>query len=188
MSASLLLNIFTDTILPIIILIITLIISIFIYKKLQKKFNKPLDTTLKQHSTPLVKLRERYCTEDEMKFLEALHKALPRDCISFPNVGVSKLIEPKGDLIDFKTVQDKFVDVCVFLRKEMKPILVIDLYSPTPTQKQLKKFDDNITNVLKVAKIPIMHKEIQKAYKNDELLQEILKHLDQTIIAYLNNK
>ena len=188
MSTNMLLNIFIDIILPILIIVLALILAICIYKKLQKKFNKPLDTTLKQNDTPQVKLRETYCTEEEMKFLDALHKALPRECISFPNVGVSKLIEPKGNLIDFKTVQDKFVDICVFLRKGMKPILVIDLYSSSPTQQQLKKFDSNITNVLKVAKIPILHKEIQKTYNNDELLQEVLKHIDQTIVAYLNNK
>lgn len=183
-----LLNIFTGTILPIMILILAIIIAIVLYKKLQKKFNKPLDTTIKQSATPQIKIKDTYCSEEEMKFLEALHKALPRDCISFPNVGVSKLIEPKGNLNDFKIVADKFVDICVFLRKEMKPILVIDLYQPSPTSQQLKVFDDKINNVLKVAKIPVMHKQIQKSYNIDALLVEVLNHIDGKVVTYLKNK
>ena len=183
-----LLGIFTEAILPILILLISIIVAIFLYKFLKKKFNKPLDTSIKQNDTPLVKLRQNYCSEEEMKFLEALHKALPRECICFPQVGVSKLIEPKGNLNDYKSIESKFVDICVFLRKDMKPILVIDLYSPSPTAQQLKKFDDKITNVLKVAKIPVMHKQIQKSYNLDDLLVEVLQHFDNTTTSYLKNK
>ena len=180
-------DLFVGTILPLIILCLAVVFAIYLYKHLRKKFNKPLDTTIKQNSTPQVKLRTPYCTEEEMKFLDALHKALPRECISFPHVGVSKLIEPKGNLNDYKTIMDKYIDICVFLRKDMKPILVIDLYSPSPTEKQLKVFDDNINNVLKVAKIPVLHKEIQKSYNINDLLVEVLKHMDGTVVTYLKN-
>ena len=182
-----LLGIFVGTILPLLILIVAIVIAIFLYKKLKKKFDKPLDTTIKQNSTPLVKLKSNYCTEDEMKFLDVLHKALPREFISFPHVGVSKIIEPKGNLTDYKSVQDKFVDICVFLRKDMKPILVIDLFLPSPTAQQLKKFDDNVSNVLKVAKIPVLHKQISKTYNLDEILAEVLNQLDATLVTQLKN-
>lgn len=183
-----LLGIFVGTILPIIILILAIVVAIFLYKKMRKKFNIPLDKSIKQNPVPQVSLRKSYCTEEEMKFLEALHRALPRDCIAFPHVGVTKLIEPKNNMNDYKTVQDKFVDVCIFLRKEMKPILVIDLFQSSPVAQQLKKFDDNINNVLNVAKIPVMHKQIQNAYNLDDLLVEVLSHMDGTIVAYLKSK
>lgn len=182
-----LLGILTNIVLPISIILLAIVISVFLYRLLQKKFNKPLDTTIKQNETPQIKLKERYCTEEEMKFLEALHKALPRDFISFPNVGVSKLIEPKGNLNDYKSIQDKYVDICVFLRKEMKPILVIDLYQPSPTAQQLKKFDDNISNVLKVAKIPVLHQQIQKTYNLNTILTETLNSIDGKIVTQLKN-
>lgn len=185
---NLLSNIFVDTILPITILILAIIIAILIYRRLQKKFNKPFDSTPKGSDNPKVKVKNSYCTEDEMKFLQALHKSLPRDCISFPHVGVSKLVEPNGDLVDYKMIQDKFVDICVFLRKDMSPILVIDLYSPVPTQQQLKKLDKNITNVLKVAKIPIISQEIKNKYDSDEILTKVLNNVDSKIVAYLKNK
>ena len=90
---SLLLNIFVDIFLPLIVLCAIIIIAIIMYKKLQKKYNTPVEHGHKASSNPQVKLKTPFCTEKEMVFLNALHKALPRDCISFPNVGVSKLIE-----------------------------------------------------------------------------------------------
>ena len=123
-----------------------------------------------------------------MRFLEAIHKALPRDCISFPNVGVSKLIEPKGSLVDYNSVMDKYVDICVFLRKDMKPILVIDLYSQSPVSQQLKKFDDNVSAVLKEVKIPVLHKLIQTNYNIDDLKIELLQAMNNSTVAILSNK
>ena len=181
-------KIFINYILPILIIALAIVIAIILYKSMKKKYDKPLDTSIKQNSTPQVKLRERFCTAEEMVFLEALHNALPRDFISFPNVGVSKLIEPKSNMIDYKSIQDKYVDICVFLRKDMKPILVIDLFQPSPAAQQLKKFDDFTNNVLKAVKIPVMHKQIQKSYNSEDLLIEVLNNLNSTTVAYLKDK
>ena len=183
-----LLSTFTEIILPIIIFVLGIIGTIFLYKTVQKKFSKPLPQSLQRSKTPQVKLKENYCTEKEMVFLNALHKALPRECISFPNVGVSKLIEPKGNLVDYKIVMDKFVDVCVFLRKGMKPILVIDLYEPSPVAQQLKKFDDNVLAVLKEVKIPVLHKQIEQEYNEEELKIQVLQAMNNTTVAYLKDK
>lgn len=181
-------EIFLNIILPIIIIILAIVLAVVLYKSMRKKYNKPLDTTIKQNDTPQVKLKERFCTEEEMKFLEALHKALPRDFISFPHVGVSKLIEPKNNMIDYRTIQDKYVDICVFLRKDMRPILVIDLYQPSPVAQQLKTFDKFTSNVLKAVKIPVMKKQIQKSYNSEDLLMEVLNNLNNTTVAYLRDK
>lgn len=185
---NLLLSTFTEIILPIAIFILGIIASVFIYKAVRKKFNKPIDITLQRNATPQVKLKECYCSEKEMIFLNALHKALPRECISFPNVGVSKLIEPKGNLIDYKLVMDKYIDICVFLRNGMKPILVIDLYEPSPASQQLKKFDDNVLAVLKEVKIPVLHKQIQNEYNIEQLKIEVLNAMNGTIVTYLKDK
>ena len=182
------LSVFTEIVLPILILAVGIVLSIILYKHLQKKFSQTITPSYQKNSTPQVKLKESYCTEKEMVFLNALHKALPRDCISFPNVGVSKLIEPKGNLVDYKSVMDKYVDVCVFLRKGMKPILVIDLFEPSPVAQQLKKFDDNVLAVLKEVKIPVMHKQIQNEYNIEELKIEVLQKMNNSTVAYLKDK
>ena len=182
-----LLSTFVDTILPLIILVIAIIVAIIIYKKLQNKYK---NTTVgpKSTTTAQVKLKESYCTEKEMKFLNALHQALPRDCISFPNVGVSKLIEPKNNLVDYKAVMDKYVDVCVFLRKGMKPILVIDLFEQSPAAQQLKKFDSTVSKVLKEVKIPVLHKQILPNYSIEDLRLEVLNAMDNSTVAYLKGR
>ena len=185
---NLLLSTFTEVILPLIILVIGLISCFFIYRAVKKKFNKPVDAALQRNTTPQVKLKESYCTEKEMIFLNALHKALPRECISFPNVGVSKLIEPKGNLVDYKSVMDKYVDICIFLRKGMKPILVIDLFEASPVAQQLKKIDENVLSILKEVKIPVLHKQIEAEYNIEELKIQILKAMNSTTVAYLKDK
>ena len=182
-----LLNVFVDTILPILILIAAIVGAIFLYIFLQKKY-KNIDTSLHANGTPQVKLKQSFCTEKEMKFLNALHQALPRDCISFPCVGVSKLIEPKNSLVDYKSVMDKYVDICVFLRKGMKPILVLDLYDDSAAAQQLKKFDSNVSNLLKVVKIPVLHKQILSNYSIEDLRIEVLNAMDSATVAYLKGK
>ena len=185
---NLLLDAVTNVLLPIAIIVLTLIIAVYLYKALRKKFNKPLDTKIKANSKAQVSLKSNYCTEDEMRFLEALHRALPRECISFPRVGVSKLIDPKGSMNDYKSVLDQYVDVVVFQRKDMKPILVIDLYHASPAAQQLKKFDENVITVLKAVKLPIMKVQIAPTYDTNQLLVDVLNHLDTTTIAMIRNK
>lgn len=185
---NLLLNAITNVLLPIAIIVLTLIAAVYLYKAMRKRFNKPLDTTIKASAKAQVALKSNYCTEDEMRFLEALHRALPRECISFPRVGVSKLIDPKGSMNDYKSVLDQYVDVVVFQRKDMKPILVIDLYHESPAAQQLKKFDENVTTILKAVKLPIMKIKIAPNYDINQLLVDVLNHLDTTTIAVIRNK
>ena len=185
---NILLSAFTEIALPIIILVLGIVIAIVVNKLVHKKFDKPINASLQRNTTPQVKLKDSFCTEKEMLFLSALHKALPRDCISFPQVGVSRLIEPKGNLVDYKLVMEKYVDVCVFLRKGMVPILVIDLYEPSPAAQQLKKFDDNVLAVLKEVKIPVLHKQIEPEYNIEDLKIQVLQAMNNTTVAYLKDK
>ena len=185
---NLLLNTFTEIILPIIIVVVIIGLAILLFKILQKKFNKPIKTALQRNTIPEVTLRKKYCSEKEMKFLEALHKALPRDFICFPNVGITKLIEPKNNLNDYNLVLNKYVDICVFLRKGMTPVLAIDLYEQSPAAQQLKKFDNNITDILNVVKIPILHKQIEENYPIEDLRIELLQAMNGTTVAYLKGK
>lgn len=185
---NLLLGAFVDIVLPLIILVVVIVFAIFLNKFLKKKYYRSGTPSTKVTSKPQVKAKGRYVTEQEMKFLDALHKALPRDCISFPNVGVAKLVEPKGALSDYNLVMSKFVDICVFLRKDMTPILVIDLYESSPASQQLKKFDDSVNAILKEVKIPVLHKEIESKYDIERLRIEVLSAMNGTAVAYLKDK
>jgi hypothetical protein len=70
----------------------------------------------------------------------------------------------------------------------MKPVLVIDLFHPSPAQQQLKKMDEHVTNVLKVVKIPLIRKQICEKYDIDELRVEMLTAMNSTTVAYLKEK
>ena len=83
---------------------------------------------------------------------------------------------------------DKYVDICIFLRKGMKPILVIDLFEASPVAQQLKKFDENVLSILKEVKIPVLHKQIEAEYNIEELKIQILKAMNSTTVAYLKDK
>lgn len=185
---NLLLGAFVDIVLPILVVIVAIIIAVYLNKYLRKRYSGSSTSSAKVGSKPQVKIKSHYVTEPEMRFLDALHQALPRDCISFPNVGVAKIIEPKGQLVDYNIVMNKFVDICVFLRKDMTPILVIDLFDPSPAAQQLKKFDDSVTAVLKEVKIPVLHKQIQPKYDIEALKIEVLSAMSGTTVAYLKDK
>ena len=182
-----LLGIFVDTILPILIIFVIIALGILIYTVTRKKFNRPI-VELRTHSTPMVSLKKSFCTEDEMRFLEAVHKSLPREFIAFPRIGVSSLVEPKGNLADYKSIWNQYLDIVVFLRKDMSPVLVIDLFHSSPAQQQMKKLDENVTNVLKVVKIPLIRKQISEKYDIDELRVEMLNAMNNTTVAYLKEK
>lgn len=185
---NLLLGAFVDIVLPILVVIVAIIIAVYLNKYLRKRYSGSSASSAKVGNKPQVKIKSHYVTEPEMRFLDALHQALPRDCISFPNVGVAKIIEPKGQLVDYNIVMNKFVDICVFLRKDMTPILVIDLFDPSPAAQQLKKFDDSVTAVLKEVKIPVLHKQIQPKYDIEALKIEVLSAMSGTTVAYLKDK
>lgn len=186
---NLMLGVFVDVVLPLIILLIVIVFAVFLYRFLRKKYYKTgVSTPTTVSGKPQIKLKGSYVTEQEMKFLDAIHKALPRDCISFPNVGVGKLVEPKGSLNDYNLVMSKFVDVCVFLRKDMTPILVIDLFEPSPVAQQLKRFDDSVNAILKEVKIPVLHKQIEPKYDIEKLRIELLSAMNGTTVAYLKDK
>ena len=75
-----------------------------------------------------------------------------------------------------------------YLKNILKPILVIDLYHESPAAQQLKKFDENVTTILKAVKLPIMKIKIAPNYDINQLLVDVLNHLDTTTIAVIRNK
>ena len=182
-----LLSVFVNTILPISIIIILLVISIFIFKWLQKKFNRPIKTALQRNNTPEVKLKERFCTEREMKFLEALHKALPREFIAFPYVGVDNIVNPKNDKNAYNKIMAKYIDVCIFYRRTMQPVLAIDLFNSNPIKQALKKMDKDVYDALKMINLPIIEIKLVEHYDLNILKKNIYDSLPPKIFALIKD-
>ncbi len=181
-------EIFLDTILPIIILLLVVALSIILYLYIRKKTKFSQEMITKNMPKNIsVKLNEHYVSEKEMSFLYALAKALPNELIAFPMVGVDRLVVPEKDKLIFNAITSKYVDVCVFLRKGMKPVLVIDLYEEGGVSEKLKTMDENVVRALNKVKIPVMKYAVRVDYDIDEMKMKIIQNLDDSIVAILKD-
>ncbi len=178
---------FVDNILPILILVVGLGVAIWVYLSLKKRTKENKDIALKGKGSKLeVKLKSQYATEQEMKILEYIHKAIPKDFIAFPRVGVNQIVEPTKNLIAYNSILTKYVDICVFYRKTMEPVLIIDLlWDNNEVKQQFKVMDDSVVNVLKAVKLNVMPLKVEPAYDIAELRKKILSILPDKMIAML---
>ena len=118
-----------------------------------------------------------------MKFLEYLHRAMPKELIAFPKVGVDQVVKPKKDRVAFNSIMGKYVDVCVFLRKTMEPVMVIDLISDNPTVQQYEEMDSNVIAVLKAVKLSVLRIKLEDSYDIETLKTNILNLLPAKVVS-----
>jgi len=170
-----------------IILLAAIAVSVIICLILKRKFK---DTPIAENkNTPVsnIEIRNEFCNEDVMKFLENVHKALPRECIAFPNVGVDRLVKPQNSKLQYNKILTKYVDVCVFSRKGMKPILVIDLIDSNPVKQELKKLDDSVLKTLEFVDLPIVQIKIENKYNIDALRVKLIDKMPKRFLAYIKD-
>lgn len=162
-----------------------LAIGICVYVYMRKKLGAVKN--LNENITKVdVKLNKDYCTESEMKFLEALHRAMPKDFIAFPRVGVDQLVSPNKDKTAYNAIMSKYLDVVVFNRKDMTPVLIIDLIKNNNVQSmQMDELDFNVLKVLKAVKLNVVKINVEPAYDLDKLKETILNALPDKVIANL---
>ena len=168
-----------------IILAITLLIASIIVIVLKNK-TKNIGTIRQRASISdaKVKLVKSYCSPNEMRFVEAIFQALPKDFIAFPFVPLEKVLEPTGDSkVDYNIASCKVLDVCVFLQKTMEPVLAIDLYSSSPTSQTLKQIDEDVVNLLKNVHLPLIKIRMQDNYDINVLKNDLLNAMDDKIFA-----
>ena len=178
----------SDTLTIMIILVIAILVSLIICLILKKKF-KDGPSTIANSNTPIsgVELKNEFCNESVMKFLEVVHKALPRECIAFPNVGVDRLVKPQNSKIQYNKILTKYVDICVFSRKGMKPVLVIDLIDSNPVKRELKKLDEDVIKTLDFVDLPIVQINIEKNYNIDSLRVKLIDKMPKRFLAYIKD-
>lgn len=166
----------------VIIIAITILVAIFIVMILKNK-NKNIDGYHVKHniSNAKVKLVKSYCSPAEMRFIEAVHKCLPKDFIAFPFVSLEKLLLPDGSKVDFNIASSKIVDCCIFLQKTMEPVLVIDLFSPNPSNVSLKKIDEDVVALLKSVHLPIIQINLQESYDLDILKNDLINSMNEKV-------
>ena len=176
----------TSPVVPIVILIGGIAIAAVIYFSLRKRFAMPRNLN-ENISKVDVTLNSNFCSNQEMKFLEYLHRAMPKDFIAFPHVGVDQLVSPKKDRNAYNAIMSKYVDVVVFTRKDMTPVLVIDLVQKGSAQQQYEELDPNVIKVLKAVKLNILKVDLADAYDIEELKDSVLKALPDKVISALRD-
>jgi len=175
-----------DVVVPILILVAGLAIAMLVYINLRKRTNPDKSMALKVgKGTPEVELNKTYATPEEMKVLECIHKALPKDFIAFPRVGVNQIVSPTKNLVAYNAILSKYVDICVFLRKTMEPVLVIDLVWDNAVKQQFKVMDENVVAVIKAVKLKTVPIKIEPAYDVSELRKKLLGALPDKMVAML---
>ena len=174
----------TNVVVPIIILLAGILIAVIIFFHLRKKFGAPKN--LNQNISKIdVGLNSNFCSNQEMKFLEYLHRAMPKDFIAFPRVGVDQLVSPKKDRNAYNAIMSKYVDVVVFTRKNMTPVLVIDLIQKGSAQQQYEELDPNVIKVLKAVKLNLLKVEMEEAYDIEALKISVLNALPDKVVSAL---
>ena len=123
-----------------------------------------------------------------MKFLESLHKALPREFIAFPYVGVDNIVIPKNGKNMYNKILTKYIDVCVFLRRNMQPVLAIDLFNSNPITQALKKMDTDVYDALKCVGIPVIEIKLVENYDLNILRKNIIDSLPDKVFALIKDK
>jgi hypothetical protein len=175
----------SELIAALVIILIGIVVAIITYVLLKKhnfgEKNKKAKGKLE------VELNKEYVSEPEMKLLECVHRALPKDFIAFPRVGVDKIVSPTKNLVAYNSIMSKYVDICVFLRKTMEPVLAIDIMWDNTAKQQFAEMDTNVIDVLKAVKLKVVKIKIEPAYDLSALKKTLLLALPDKVIAMLKN-
>lgn len=176
----------SDLFIAIAIVVVGLLIAVFTYIVL-KKHNFGGSGTKKQKGKLEVEINKEYASAEEMKLLEYIHKSLTKDFIAFPRVGVDKIVNPTKNLVAYNSIMSKYVDICIFLRKTMEPVLVIDIMWDNQAKQQFTEMDNNVVDVLNAVKLKVVKIKIEPAYDIPTLKKTLLNALPDKVIAMLKS-
>lgn len=176
----------TDTFVALGIVLGGLIIAVITYFAI-KKHNFGGNKKTKKKGSLEVELKKEFASNEEMKLLEYIHKALPKDFIAFPRVGVDQIVSPKKNLVAYNSILTKYIDICVFLRKTMEPLLVIDILWDNEAKQQFRDMDMNVQDVLNAIKLKVVKIKIEPAYDIPALRKTLLTAMPDKIIAMLKD-
>ena len=175
-----------DTFVGVGIIVVGFIIAMFTYLGI-KKHNFGGSKKNKKKGSLEVELKKEFVSNEEMKLLEYVHKALPKDFIAFPRVGVDQIVSPTKNLVAYNSIMSKYVDICVFLRKTMEPLLVIDILWDNEAKQQFRDMDMNVLDVLNAVKLKVVKIKVEPAYDIPNLRKTLLNALPDKTIAMLKN-
>lgn len=174
-----------ELILTLVLVFAFLIAGTFVFIVMKKRYGKDENMVTKNQPIDIpVSLNKTYMTKKELVFYKSVLSCLPIDFICFPKVAVAKLITPKQTKVLYNTILSDYVDVVIFLRDTMEPVVAVDLYDKT-NPEQLAGLPANIKTAFSNAKLPFIQVEVQDEYSIDDLRKKIITAMPAKIMADL---
>ncbi len=171
--------------LTLVLVLAFLAVAVILLVVLKRKYGKDEDMISKNQPVNIqVALNKSYMNNKELLFYKSVLSCLPIDFICFPKVAVTKLITPKQNKVLYNTILNDYVDVAIFLRDTMEPVLAIDLYDQT-NPEQLAELPANIKTALSNAKLPFIRMEVQEEYRTDDLRKKLIEAMPTKVMADL---
>lgn len=179
----------SDAWVPFVILAVIAVVAVLIVLGLKKVYGKDQGMVTKSEPKVVaVQLKKAFMKPNEMIFLKDLYKILPAEFIAFPHVGVDNIVEPKDNKVLYNTILSQYLDVCVFLKKTMEPVLAIDLYEASPIEQQMKQLHPNVIKALATVKVPLLQYQLSEEYDIQDLRTRVIDAMPSKMVAMLKEK
>ena len=179
-----------ESILAIIILVGFVVLSVVLYlviRRLEKR-RVAKNKKAKFDYKPKLKLNLPFLTGNEVKFLSIFQNSLPSEYVAFPKVVMHSLVKPDGSLNVFNEIKDDMLDVVVFLKNKMQPVMVVDIIDPMRGDKHETKYNEYTEKSLNSVGLPILNIVLDHDYEKIELLNLFLDKMDPVYLAELKKK
>ncbi|MGN1208623.1 MAG: DUF2726 domain-containing protein [Christensenellales bacterium] len=177
----------SETLLAVLILLAFVVAAFVVYFVIKKAESKRTakNKKAKFDDKPRLKLNLPFLSQNEVKFLAVFQNSLPSEYVAFPKVVMSSIVKPDGSLVVFNEIEHNILDVVVFLKSKMQPVLVVDLVDPSKGDKSLTRFGEYTEKSLKSVKLPVLTITLDHDFERVELLNKFLDAMDPVSLAQL---
>ena len=155
---------------------------------MDNNYKKDVDLSKIDAKNTLVK-HVPYLWPKELEFYEMYASLLPKEYIIVSKVGVDKIVKPRGSLVMYNAIKNKYVDFCVFKRSTMEAVVVLDCYYPSIVDSTSKELPPAVSKALAAVGVPVIKFEILDIpYDKDKVLQQFYDALDPVSLAQLKKQ
>lgn len=117
----------------------------------------------------LLKIKGAFMDKQETYYFDFMQRHLDADKLIVPKIGIDNLLAPIGNKKQYEAISSKYVDFIIFDKKTMLPLVAIDLVEEKMSSK-LTYFDKDVSEALKMVKIPIYTQYVEDFYTYDDLM------------------
>lgn len=117
----------------------------------------------------LLKIKGAFMDKQETYYFDFMQRHLDSDKLIVPKIGIDNLLAPIGNKKQYEAISSKYVDFIIFDKKTMLPLVAIDLVEEKMSSK-LTYFDKDVSEALKMVKIPIYTQYVEDFYAYDDLM------------------